>query len=264
MIIKAIEMTNELKTYIMKEPEYNVYIISDIEAYGLNSYNMELFAGYQNNIICFVIMRFYESFVIYSHDNSKVNLDEVCKFFLSYKEIRSITGKADLIKTISQLLPNSRIITNEYAILRKEQLILYPDNKEFLYSSCTSEKVYDTYNEISEYIEKYKDRYSSIKRIENICVNGRYRILKSSKTNKSVSIAGSAAESQNYAMISEVGTLNEYRNRGFSKIVVSNLCLELFGEGKKILTIFYNNKIAQKVYKNIGFIPIGEYSMLYV
>ena len=58
MIIKVIEMTNELKTYIMKEPEYNVYIISDIEAYGLNSYNMELFAGYQNNIICFVIMRF--------------------------------------------------------------------------------------------------------------------------------------------------------------------------------------------------------------
>lgn len=78
---------------------------------------------------------------------------------------------------------------------------------------------------------------------------------------KIVSMANIHGYSNRYFQIGGVGTLKEYRGKGFAKQVVSRLCRYFFRKGLKFGLLFVDrtNTPAKKVYRAIGFKPVGDF-----
>lgn len=75
--------------------------------------------------------------------------------------------------------------------------------------------------------------------------------------------------SKNYFQIGGVGTLQEYRGKGYGKRVVSQLCEQYFAKGIPYALLFteVENIPAQKIYASLGFQPedhflIAEYKSM--
>lgn len=67
-----------------------------------------------------------------------------------------------------------------------------------------------------------------------------------------------------YGQIGVVGTLEEYRNKGFAKSVVSELCRCIIAKGKlPTLMVRENNLPAVKVYQKLGFEKYDDYLMVW-
>lgn len=77
-----------------------------------------------------------------------------------------------------------------------------------------------------------------------------------------VTIASTSAENSESAMVVGVATAETCRGRGYASAVVSALCRDCFGRGKKYLCLFYDNPVAGKIYNRAGFQELGEYGML--
>jgi len=73
-----------------------------------------------------------------------------------------------------------------------------------------------------------------------------------------VSAASSAAETKSMAMVVGVGTLKEYRKRGYASLCVSALCRPLLEE-EKAAYLFYDNPDAGRIYRRLGFREIGKW-----
>ncbi|WP_411677757.1 GNAT family N-acetyltransferase [Caproicibacter sp.] len=77
-----------------------------------------------------------------------------------------------------------------------------------------------------------------------------------------VAAASSSAENSRSAMIIGVATLPDVRRKGLAGGLVSKLCGELFSEGKQFVCLFYDNPLAGRIYRKIGFQESGEYMMI--
>jgi len=78
---------------------------------------------------------------------------------------------------------------------------------------------------------------------------------------KIVSKANVHGVSDSYFQIGGVGTLKNYRRKGYAAQVISFLCKYYFKQGIKYALLFTDNKniAAQNLYKKLGFKPVDEF-----
>lgn len=74
--------------------------------------------------------------------------------------------------------------------------------------------------------------------------------------------ASSTAENQRTAMIVGVFTVKDCRSRGYSRYLMGILLGELIAEGL-IPVLFYDNPLAEKIYKGMGFLDAEGYDLLH-
>ena len=74
--------------------------------------------------------------------------------------------------------------------------------------------------------------------------------------------ASTSAETEGYAVITDVVTNAKYRRQGLAAPLISTLCRELLSEGKKPL-VTYTSAQAGRLYESLGFIPAGTGTLLY-
>jgi predicted GNAT family acetyltransferase len=77
-----------------------------------------------------------------------------------------------------------------------------------------------------------------------------------------VASAATAAENPRTAMIVGVFTVQGYRGRGLASALTALLTAELLAEGR-LPVLFYENPVAARVYRRMGYAPRDEYSLLY-
>lgn len=80
------------------------------------------------------------------------------------------------------------------------------------------------------------------------------------ENNKVVSCALTTTETSDAAMIGAVFTIPQYRNRGYARDCMINLCTNLLGKNKKPY-LFYNqdNTLLGSMYQSLGFHPINTW-----
>ena len=78
-----------------------------------------------------------------------------------------------------------------------------------------------------------------------------------------VSCALINVEGAEAGLIGGVYTLPEARGRGYAAACVSALCRDLQTDGKTPC-LFYENPIAGRVYQRLGFVEVGQWSVLYL
>ena len=250
----SIEESKKLLPYLRKEKDYNVFIIGDIENSSINKEYIDIYVDGTIDNPRGVLLRYFDYFVIYTDDET--DYKAAAEIIMNHNNPKSLNGKVNVIKRMKPYLQKLIKKEESYSFLVLEELNYFETDYEIKRVTIDSTgKVIEFLKTIEEF-ENIDERFfiSDIK-------NQTARCYFIEKDNKVVSTASSTAESTVGAIIADVATGKEYRNRGYAKAIVSKLCLDLLNEGKTPY-IFYDNPSAGKLYESIGFKKIGSWKIL--
>ena len=94
---------NDAMAYALLEPVFNLFLIGDLENYGLESENVSVYTAdtWTGGTLPYVILDYRNNFLFYSH-TTDYNKAEVAGF-LSGFQMRNLSGKRDLIEPLIPL-----------------------------------------------------------------------------------------------------------------------------------------------------------------
>lgn len=259
--VSAQQYEKYIKKILLRKKEKNIYILGDVENYGLNNKMIEIFVdGDVQKPYC-IIMRYGNSYVVYSPE--EIIHAERIKDFLKEKSIRCISGEYKTICCLQEQWENSYIVKNTMLRIKKE---MYKRGCDFIDSciKCLDEKYIEDIQALYLEIDEYSDKYigeNGISRITEQIVNGKvYALVENEKI---ISIAGISADVREFAMIDNVAVRAGYRGKGNGKRLLTQICKREFDSGKDFLCVYCNNPIAESLYKAVGFKEIGKYGLMY-
>lgn len=258
--------------YVSGEPECNLFILGDVESYGLEGPHCQVFLREATGGgIAWLVLVYMGDYVFYSRDPG-FDTGEVASF-LRTQDFRVLSGKYDLVRRMEPCFP-AAALTHTY-LARLDRVRPLPPRPEaqnaqdptrglgfYALTAHEAELIIDLYCQIDQWAPDYRDRREAAvaNRREGFLHGDRaYGFLEG---NRLVAVASSTGANSRSAMIVGVGTHPDYRGRGLASLAVSRLCQDLLGEGKEFLCLFYNNPAAGRIYHRLGFVEVGAYGML--
>ncbi|WDF02400.1 GNAT family N-acetyltransferase [Shouchella hunanensis] len=243
--------------FVKKKPAENLFIIGDIEAYGMETDFQTVWGEFnRDNQLVAVLLKFHASYVPFAEG------------FYDAKGFAEIINNDSSFKGLSGL----KDVTEQLEPYLKKSLL----KRQMYYAKCTKTKsdnpslkdvqsaepkdaaellrLLDQIPEFSQSIpktaeQKQRELATGFSRASFVRQNG-----------KIVSTASTTAENTHSAMIVGVATLEDYKRKGYASACVYHLCEQVFSEGK-VACLFYDNPSAGVIYKHIGFEDIGLWMM---
>lgn len=235
-----------LNEYLYRNKELNLFLISDIEVFGLQNDNVEVFIDITSNIQG-VYLRFFNNMCLASYNNT-IDIEFV-KSIVEKHKIENINGATDLINSLN--LDGFCVKDFNLATLNKLDVEIESDG--------VSELNIDNFQESLEKSNKVFNNTSDEKSAKaEFETNSRHMVVYK-VDGEIVSGASSCAESKELAMLVTVFTDENHRRKGLAIKCVANICKKLIAEGKTVC-LFYDNPNAAKMYKRLGFKDIGYLS----
>ena len=268
----------ELLGYVKREPEMNLFLIGDLENYGIESETVNVYLHEERDRWDFVILRFYQYFLLYSQYED-YNVEEAIAFLCKQKP-DCISGKTALLRRIAPAFPQWAIDSTYMSRCdHVEGAGRLPDNTQADTSNNMSAandliirrledgdvpEAIDMLTDIEEFARTYKkdERDEQIKRMKDEMAQGSKVTVGGFLNGRLVAVASTSAENSESAMVVGVATVKEHRGKGYASAVMTALCQDCFERGKKFICLFYDNPVAGRIYNRIGFREIGEYGML--
>lgn len=255
MIIKLDESYHsQLIRYLQDEADFNIFTLGDIDSYGYSKYFFNVWAGVDSlGKLRGVLAKYFDTLIFYSKD--KYNVVEFANLIndLYYNEI---SGKKESIIELEPYLDYSRKRVVNFSTLNNIELLKKYRNdigvKRIRFGKIN--KVAKLYECIDEF------ETPSVQSIKNGLKSGRGYCIEVNR--QVVAMAKSTSENSTHAMIVGVATHPNYRNKGYATKCMIKLCRSLLNDGKQPC-LFYDNEIAGRVYRKLGFTEIGKWSMYY-
>ncbi|MEY8356940.1 GNAT family N-acetyltransferase [Lachnospiraceae bacterium 54-53] len=248
--------------YILKEPEFNLFIIGDLEIYGLDDPDVAAYTSdsWNGGTFPYFLLDYRNNYVFYSHEEN-FPAEEVAEF-LSGCPMKNLSGKKSLIQRLLMYLKDLELVPTYMARLDSvsDGIPSAPGARRL-----TEEDIPAILNLLFQIGEFYtlKEKTPEENREDiraSITHGGRmYGIIQDDVL---VSVAGTTAENSMSAMVVSVGTLPAYRKKGYATSLVARLCGDCLKEGMKFLCLFYHNPEAGHIYRKLGFSELGQYAMV--
>lgn len=257
-MIKKLNMknNNELLKFLLREKEWNLFMIGDLLNYGFDEEFLDYWGEYdRGNQLKSVLMRYYDSFIIYAQRkfDSKAFAEIMNKY-----EYKILSGEKNTVNQMEKNIVANQKRQTYYAVLKNKEKLPSVD-----INIIEETKISDLQSLIS--LQEHKidefDNPPSIDRIERRYSShtGRGFHIKNEEGDI-ISSVETSAENNYAAMIIGVCTHPDYRHKGYATQLLIKTCEELLDEGKS-LCLFYDNPSAGKIYKRIGFEEIGIWSI---
>lgn len=254
----------EILRYAGREPEMNLFLIGDIENFGVESETVNIYVHEERDRWDFLILRFYQYFLLYSRYED-YNAEEAVSFLRGQRP-DCISGKTSLLERIAPAFPQWKIQSTYMSRCDKaEDGFVQPEGLVIrrLETSDVAEAI-DLMSDVAEFQKTYKksEREKHIRHMKEEMSQGGKAAVAGFLNGRMVSIASTSAENSESAMIVGVATAEEFRGKGYASAVVQALSRDCFQRGKKYLCLFYDNPVAGRIYNRIGFQELGKYGML--
>lgn len=244
--------------YISHEESINLFIIGDVENYGLETEFQEIWFQIENEKIVSVILRYYSSLVIYSYEND-FDVDEMISF-INTLDLNQISGKKSVIdKLIKKYDDFQECKETNFLTLKSLKKIDFSNIESKTIEKATVQDLYELNQFLSSIDDMHSSDYIQSKTMQLKDKSSRIYFIK--EKDKIISTISTGIESSFLAMICNVGTDKDYRNLGLSTYITYTLTKELLNEGK-VPCLFYQNEIAGKIYKKIGYEEHDKWSIL--
>lgn len=253
MILKVDDTYHsKVMNYLKKEPDFNLFIIGDIERYGYDNYFLDIWAGIdRKGRIEGILLRYFEYLIFYSQ--GKFNVEEFSKLInsLNYLEI---SGKLELLQKLEVKLDikPKRIVNfcvlDTSSKLEENGINIKPKKIRF----GNINKIAKLYEDIDEF------ENTTVENIKNGLRTGRGYCIEINK--KVVAMAKTTLETRTHAMLVGVGTHPDFRNRGLATKCIVKICKDIINENK-IPCLFYDNVEAGKIYNKLGFKERGYWAI---
>ncbi len=238
----------DLSAYLDRNPAINLFLIGDIENFGVDWDKVSVWMDEDASGIHSVFLYYApgRSLILQSYENQ---IDQ--KFLEELVKQLDLTG-----------------ISGETSLIRELNLDGFPVHSECRFAAMkkpyqktdTSEVVRLGPEDAEDIMELLNVSFphSQVSRVNTEEKGSRYYGIR--KNGKAVSVAASSAECRNLAMVVSVCTNEEYRCHGYAEACVTKLSDDLLAEGR-MPCLFYTNPQAAKIYKKIGYEDIGYWSM---
>jgi len=248
----------KIVNFISKEPAFNLFIIADIERYGVSTDFIDLWGDFYDDKLNAVLLRYHANYVVYS-DIEDYDINGFIDIMESQKEFKVLSGKKEIIDLYKNRIHFSK--TRDTYFLKLEEKNFNPsfikkntvkiekataDDAQDLFELSKKIKEFEIPNSVEDIRKRLEDKF------------GRTYVIR--KDNKVVSAASTTAECSFSAMIGGVMTDPSFRKKGYASICIVELCKELLGENKTAC-LFYDNPSAGSIYRRIGFKDVGSWGM---
>jgi predicted GNAT family acetyltransferase len=248
-----------VSSFLQKEPSINLFIIGDIEAFGYETSFQRLWGEWENDNLKAVLLEFYDNYTFYAEAATNFDLHGFAQILKSTAQPVNLSGKSELVEQFEHI-PG----------------LILSSKKGTYFSECTSTACLPPFfATIKEATVKDIDRIISLRKTIkefDLSPNSHEMLKKAieSKTGRTyyiennrdeiIACVSTTAETSLSAMIVGVCTRSGYRNQGLASSILSSLIQNLLKE-KQTLCLFYDNPIAGKLYKKLGFVDIGKWTM---
>ncbi|MCC0785057.1 GNAT family N-acetyltransferase [Clostridioides sp. ES-S-0108-01] len=260
MIVKIDNtLEKEFWQYVSHEESLNLFIIGYVENYGFSSHSQDIWFQLKDGNITSIILKNKSTLIIYSLKNN-FDIGEM-KNHIKGLDVESISGKKCVIdRLIREYKDFYEKLDNKFCILKEIKEIDFSNMKEYKIEKAQEKDV----DEIGKLLNKsdYKISQNYIEDRKEHLKEGNVRAYFIKNNDTMISTVSTGMETSFLAMIVSVSTDKEYRRRGFASYIVYNLSKELLLEGK-VPCLFYNDDIAGKIYHNIGYKEINEWTILF-
>ena len=207
---------NDAMAYALLEPEFNLFLIGDLENYGLESENVSVYTAdtWTGGTLPYFILDYRSNFLFYSH-TTDYNKAEVAEF-LSEFQMRNLSGKRELLEPLMPFLKGLELVPTYLARLNQTAI---PDDPAFPARRLLPDDIdaiYSLLKQIDEFFTmRSKTEEENREDILNSMTNeGRmYGVFENGTL---AAVAGTSAENSMSAMVVSVATLPEYRGRGYA------------------------------------------------
>ena len=261
MIRKLIESDNEQTMIFLKqEPEYNIFIIGDIEQFGYVSDFQTLWGEFINKELKAVLLKYRNNCVYYSPIKRSI---EPFKEILDVIEFHIMNGKKEVVDVFEEYLKGWEVSDMYFAALNSftmedidvSEVKLMETYEDF----CDEFKMLENVDEFGVGDRETMEEYS--RHQHKITEQGARTSYYYKKDNQMVSVASVVAENSVNGMVIAVATDKNYRKQGLASLVMNKLCNEYLNVKGKSICLFFDNPKAGKIYHRLGFVDVGYYRM---
>lgn len=253
------EDNNNLMNLIMEEPEYNLYIIGDVEKFGYNQDFLGLYGEFDEyGVISAALVRYFNIFNLYAKD--RFDMDGFVNIMKNYDKPIMLVGKTQIVSRFDGTsLGFNKSELHNFAVLKEIKSTFQIDKKIIVKKANIEdvERIADLRNIISEFSSGSNNfKEILLNDLKAGTAHGYYVEI----DGNIVSYAQTSAESSKSAMVVSVMTDKKYRKKGLASACIKVLCDDLIKQGKT-LCLFYRNPEASSIYRRLGFKEIGLWSM---
>lgn len=252
--------------YAAREPDYNLFILGDIENHGLEGEDVEAFAvdgtddGEPYDAL---LLRYRNSYVACSHHgNYRADL---LGSFLQGRHVDCLSGKAETVEKLLPWLPDKKVRREYLSILTEDhppEFGLPSGLRERMLTPYDAAEIVGLYAGIAEFAENYAGKEEAQTENLRFSLGKGGRGIGAFDGDQLVSVACTSAENSISAMIVGVATREEYRRLGLASRLVASLCTQCLGAGMHTLCLFFDNPLAGAIYRKIGFRESGSYMLV--
>lgn len=256
MIRVAQEKDKKVVLHTLRESMVdNIYLYIDILKFGLDKEYINVWINEEQNIINQIVLKYYNSFQIYSIINS---YSEIVDLILKHRP-SMVSGTENVIKEIHKNLKGD--YNASYGMVLEQEKIQISEIENIPVLALLEDM-----EEIAELICNDKDiggHYSKEVLKEQISVRcqegmGRNYIIK--KENAIVAHYATYAETSELAVMGGLIVHPSHRGQGYAKILHTYLSNTLSNEGKRVFLFCQENVL--KMYISLGSKICGRYGKL--
>ncbi len=259
------ELTLEDKTAVLEflyhAPEINLYIIGDIYNGAFENDYQQLYAEFRDDKFFAVLSRNMSTLTYYAveDDFNKAWIDIFNAFDFIF-----ISSREKLLQPIKAYYPSMREDKMDFmksTTFRRDESIDYSGIR-ILDTKQDAEMVFELLKTIPElYTVHAKGKAEAIQYfLHNSGANGTTVFIE--QDGQVVATASAVYESKKSAMIVAVASHSDYRGFGYGKTVMHYLMDLYINHKGKTLCLYYDDPIAEKLYKKLNFVDIDRWSML--
>ena len=252
-------LEKEFWQYVSHEESLNLFIIGYVENYGFSSQYQDIWSQVEDGNITSIILKNKSTLIIYSFKNN-FNIGEM-KNHIKDLDVESISGKKCVIdRLISKYKDFYEKLDNKFCVLKEIKEIDFSNMKEYKIENAQEKDI----DEIGKLLNRsdYKVSKNYIEERKEHLKEGNVRAYFIRNDDTMISTVSTGMETSFLAMVVSVSTDKRYRGKGLASYMVYNLSKELLLEGK-VPCLFYNNDVAGKIYHNIGYKEINEWTILF-
>ena len=204
---------------VCAEPSLNVWIIADLENYGLSSDILDMWGEFRGNALQAVVLRFFDNYVAYTPDRM---LPDGLVAVLHERRPRVLSGAATTIHTRSDQMGFQTVTSQYLSELKPDTFRPRRSLVEVLTATTANAKqLHDLAQLVPEFAGGPLDGWL------RPLSNPRVRTHDIGRDSRIVSTASTNIECSTSAMIGGVMTHPDYRGRGLGSACMSNLCMDL-------------------------------------
>lgn len=246
----------KLLEYLRKGLHDCLYLYIDVMNYGIASENMKVWIEEEQGEIVLVVMKYYDSFQVYSH-SSRCRIEGILELHQQYP-VAMISARKDIIQQMEGKLEGYKA---EYGVVylmdkykkigevKKVQMAAQEDAKEIAELICSDEELGEPYT-VENLASQIAERIGT--------QTGRSYIIR--ENGEIAAHSATYAETEGIAVVSGTIVKAAYRNTNCYMILANYLMQELVKEGKAAYTFALSEKMRN--YLDKAHTKCGEYGRL--